>query len=275
MPENNNHHFQGIITGQITHKNNAMFLKKIDTSRLVFGEKLPQTLPGENFKNFIGRESEINSIYRQLEVDKSLILQINGSVGVGKSALGLYLANRFQREFSVLELSYDFNPGYPSENQRSHSILALFIRLFEYYPSDYIDENLFAYNFLMKDKRSIVFLDNVSHLEQIKYLLPENNGVVIITSREKLDLQGAVSIKLEPLSDNQAQNLLIDIIGADKANESPRVVEEICKICDGYPEAIGIVGRAYATKSYWRPENYERHLLTYKCWLDWQNKRFG
>jgi hypothetical protein len=64
-------------------------------------------------------------------------------------------------------------------------------------------------------------------------------------------------------------------MGAGRANESPRAVEEICQICNGYPEAIGIAGKAYATKGQWRLENYKSQLLTFESWLNWQNKRFG
>jgi hypothetical protein len=92
----------------------------------------------------------------------------------------------------------------------------------------------------------LVVLDNATTAEQVRALLPGTPGnMVVITSRNQLAglvaFEGAEPIRLEAMTDWEAQEMLGRRLGADRVGADPRAVDDIVAACTGLPLALAVV----------------------------------
>lgn len=85
-------------------------------------------------------------------------------------------------------------------------------------------------------KRALIFVDDAMTSEQIQALIPPKGNILLITSRNRLNLQGKLSIDLDVLSTNEAKYLLTDI-----CSRIAPWAEDIARICGNLPLALRIV----------------------------------
>ncbi|NJP91805.1 tetratricopeptide repeat protein [Nonomuraea sp. FMUSA5-5] len=88
----------------------------------------------------------------------------------------------------------------------------------------------------------LVILDNARDVRQVRPLLPAGRGCrVLITSRDPLTtLNNARHLHLGRLDDTNAATLLARLVGAGRVDAEPRAVEEIVRLCGGFPLALRI-----------------------------------
>lgn len=205
---------------------------------------------------FIGREKEIAQI-SELITNHHRLVTLTGVGGVGKTRLALELAHRLPPHFGEavwwVELASVDNPALlPQTIQQALKLEGL--------PGLPPLEMLVLY---LKNHRLLVILDNCGHLveecsEVVAHLLKSCPGLqVVVTSREKLKVEGEFSFPVPTLSlpqegekvgreevaEFEALALFLDRAKAANPNFELKVGEvealvQICRRLDGIPLAL-------------------------------------
>ncbi|WP_367134883.1 BTAD domain-containing putative transcriptional regulator [Saccharothrix sp. HUAS TT1] len=213
----------------------------------------PRQLPMHT-RFFVGRERELGVLSALLDPvsagGAAVISVINGTAGVGKTALALHWASRHRDRFPDGQLHVNlrgFDPtGVPmSPEEALRGFLGALGVARERIPSG-LDEQVGLYRSLLADRRVLVVLDNAADSEQVRPLLPSGGRcLVLVTSRNQLDglvvREGAQPLPLGVLSDEEATALLERQLGADRVGAEPAAVGELIGHCAGLPLALSVV----------------------------------
>lgn len=184
------------------------------------------------------------------------VVVINGTAGVGKTALALHwsrtMADRFpDGQLWVNLRGYDHRPAMaPSQ------ALTLFLRALgvpeESIPPD-VDGRSALYRSLMDGRRALVVLDNASATEQVWPLLPGSAGnAVIVTSRNPMTglvaRNGARPLSLNLFTTQESHELLSRRLRAARVAAEPDAVQEIIDRCARLPLALVIAAARAAQR---------------------------
>jgi tetratricopeptide (TPR) repeat protein len=211
---------------------------------------VPRQLPAA-VGNFSGRSEELAELEMLAGSGAVVISALNGTAGVGKTALALHWAHRAAERFPHGQLYVnmrgfepDREPMSPGEAVRGF-LDALGV------PSDAIpigqDAQAALFRSEIAQRRVLIVLDNVNNVEQVRPLLPGNpTCFVLITSRNRLSglvaEHNARPLRLDRLSTPEAVALLRSRIGdLDSA-----ALAEIAELCAGLPLALAIVASRIA-----------------------------
>lgn len=206
-------------------------------------------------RDFVGREGEIETLVDALR--RGNHVGINGMGGIGKTELALRVAEGVARaypdaQFFINLQGADANPRSPDE------VLAMCIRAFmgaeAALPQDR-DQLLQRYRSALNGKRVLLLLDNAADSAQVQLLLPPPGSVVLVTSRQVVSLPGIVRLKLNPLTDEEAQKLLLEI-----APHASDAAAQICDLCGYLPLAIRAAGSLLAVTEDLDPVAYATQL---------------
>jgi tetratricopeptide (TPR) repeat protein len=221
---------------------------------------VPRQLPG-HAPHFVGRDDELRQLTQLLDTaapgwDPIAVLAIDGTAGVGKTALALHWANQVAQRFPDGQLYVNLRgfdpsgaPMAPAEAVRG------FLDTFGV-PVDRIPAGAEAqarlYRSLMAGKRMLVVLDNARDAGQIRPLLPGPGGcTVLVTSRRRLaDLEEAVPLTLDTLPPGQAEQLVTRLDPA--SSQEPEAVSELVRRCGCLPLAIRLLAGRLRHHPSWR-----------------------
>lgn len=230
----------------------------------------PHTPPAQlplSVAAFTGRELEIarldhllNSGARAPAPTSVVISAVEGTAGVGKTALAVHWAHRVRSAFPDGQLYVNlrgFDPEVaavsPEEAVRGF-VSALGV------PPGHVPAGLEAqtglFRSLMADRRVLILLDNARDADQVRPLLPGAPGcLTLVTSRNRLTslavAEGAQLLAVDLLTPGQAQDLLTGRLGARRVAAEPAAVKEIIARCAGLPLALAVVAaRAAAQPSF-------------------------
>uniref|UniRef100_UPI003F4914B9 AfsR/SARP family transcriptional regulator n=1 Tax=Nonomuraea sp. CA-252377 TaxID=3240003 RepID=UPI003F4914B9 len=216
--------------------------------------QLPAQVPA-----FAGRTGYLKQLDGMLGSDDQVRLQVSviaGIAGVGKTALALHWAHRVRHRFGDGQLYVNLRGFDPSGScVGAAQALAGFLDALGV-PPDRVppdpDGQAGLYRSLLADRRMLVVLDNARDAEQVRPLLPGAPGcLVVVTSRSQLRglvaAEGAHPLRLDPLSDAEARELLLHRLGPARLAAEPHVVDEIIARCAGLPLALVIVAARAAT----------------------------
>jgi tetratricopeptide (TPR) repeat protein len=208
-------------------------------------------LPTES-RQFVGRDAEIGRLMGLLDkamADMVIITAIDGSAGIGKTALALHWAHRVKDRFPDGHLHVNlrgFDPGEPMDaGQALHDFLQSLGVAPKSIPAE-LDAKAALYRSRLAGKRILILLDNARSAEHVRPLLPGTSScVAIITSRNRLDSlivrEGALRITLDLMSTKDALALLSERVGETRLASEPRVVAELIDLCARLPLALSIV----------------------------------
>ena len=209
----------------------------------------PRQLPAHT-RFFVGRERELEALSEALGAGTVVISAINGTAGVGKTALALHWAGRSAHRFPDGQLYVNlrgFDPtGVPmSPDEALRGFLGALGVPPERIPSG-LDEQVGLYRSLLAERRVLVVLDNAADSEQVRPLLPSGpRCLALVTSRSRLDglvvREGALPVPLGVLSDEEATALLVRQLGARRVEAEPHAVRELVGHCGGLPLALSVV----------------------------------
>ena len=115
------------------------------------------------------------------------------------------------------------------------------------------DELKGLYRSVLNGKRTILLLDNARDTEQVLPLLPPEGCFLIVTSRQKLALPGAISKHLDVLSPSEARMLLLKI-----ASGSNDRADEIAGLCGYLPMALRLIASLFTS----RPDLSAHDIIT-------------
>ncbi len=208
-------------------------------------------LPAKN-PDFVGREDDMERIRTALAKGGAVITAIEGMGGIGKTAVGVEVANRLQDEgmfsggvpFVDLE-GFSATREPLSTKEALEALLRPIIGRETKLPDD--DQNLRQlWKQATADRRMLLFLDNARDEAQIRPLLPGHPGCkVLATSRNRLDLDGIEPIKLDVMAPDKAA-VLAHTLGNrwQQGRVSPEQAMELARLCGYLPLPIKVTAVA-------------------------------
>ncbi|MDQ0808903.1 DNA-binding SARP family transcriptional activator [Streptomyces sp. B3I7] len=210
--------------------------------------------------DFTGRTAEIDRLVQAATrtADRSpRIAVIDGMAGSGKTALAVHvvhlLAERFPDGLMYLDLK-----GYCRDEEEVglSSGLEILLRSLGL-PEAEIPEDMRGRLTLWRARTSalklLVLFDHVGDPDLVHRLLPPSqDSFVLVTNRSQLmDLDGAESISLGPLSEAESTRLLSSSIGCSRAEAEPEATAELAGLCGYLPLALRIAGARIRKREHW------------------------
>jgi tetratricopeptide (TPR) repeat protein len=186
-----------------------------------------------------------------------VISAIDGTAGVGKTALAVHWAHRIRDRFPDGQLYVNLR-GFDPGGQITDPATAVrgFLDAFEIPPQRIPadpDAQAALYRSLLVDKRMLIVLDNARDSAQVRPLLPGAPAcLVLVTSRNQLTsliaATGAHPLTLDLLTHQEARDLLTHRLSADRIAAEPDAVEEIISRCARLPLALTLVAARAALR---------------------------
>jgi hypothetical protein len=223
--------------------------------------RVPRQLPAA-VAHFAGRTGELATLtgllHGRADTGGTVVISaIGGTAGVGKTALAVHWAHRVADRFPDGQLYVNlrgFDPGGqvmdPAEAVRRF-LDALNVSP-ERIPVD-LDAQAALYRSQLAGKRMLVVLDNARDTAQVRPLLPGAPGcLVVVTSRNQLTgliaSDGAHPVTLDLLTGEEARQLMVRRVGADRVAAEPAAVAEIITRCAHLPLALVLVAARAAVR---------------------------
>ncbi|MCP2163237.1 AfsR/SARP family transcriptional regulator [Goodfellowiella coeruleoviolacea] len=210
---------------------------------------VPRQLPAAPTP-FIGREGELARLDAASDAQTLVIFAIGGAGGIGKTWLALHWAHRRLDRFPDGQLFADLR-GFSPDSEPMNPAVAVRGFLDALGVADNripVDPHAQAALFrsLVADRRMLIMLDNAADTSQLTPLLPGSRTcTVLVTSRSRLSGlvigHGARQLSLDVLTEAEARALLVNRVGADRVHAEPEAVDEIIRLCGGFPLALSIV----------------------------------
>ncbi|GIG60720.1 SARP family transcriptional regulator [Longispora fulva] len=208
----------------------------------------PAQLPSD-VPDFVGRAEELARLDELFDGAGAVVIStIEGTGGVGKTALALHWAHRVRDLYPDGQLYVNLHGYSATEPVRPLDAMTGFLRALgvpgEEIPVD-LAEAAALYRTLLADRRILVILDNASGPDQVRPLLPGSRGSrVVVTSRDRLAglvaRDGARLLELGVLPPDKAVELLTRVLGRRRVAAEPDAVAELAGLCGGLPLALRI-----------------------------------
>lgn len=222
---------------------------------------VPHQLPAAP-EPFVGRVHELDRLDETIGlVSRSdgapVVWVIVGSAGIGKSTLATFWAHRVAGDFPDGQLYLDLN-GFgpvPRPVAPEHAVRR-FLRALDVPPAEF-PKSLAAlaglYRSVLAGKRVLVVLDNALDAAQVRALLPGTPGcAAVVASRVDLDgvvvAAGARVINLDVLSQAESRELIVQRLGAARAQAEPAAVVGLARSCGGLPLSLAVVAARAAAR---------------------------
>lgn len=215
--------------------------------------------------DFTGRVELISQLLSDFSSHKGATISgLTGMGGIGKTALGLEVANKIKDQYPDAQIFLDLKgttvPLSALDIAR-HVILS-----FE--PKADLrglnESNMQAeYLSVLHEKKALLFFDNARSAEQIAPLRPPVDCAMLVTSRWTFAVAGLQARRVDVLSEADAVNFLLELCQriADKA-------AELAKACAYLPLALRIAGSFMLVNSDWSVEKYLSQLSDRKKRLE-------
>ncbi|MEJ2857520.1 MULTISPECIES: ATP-binding protein [unclassified Saccharothrix] len=254
--DNTRNHVHGDVPGMVVQAGSIENLTVLGTSSAP--PLRPNALPPD-VSLFTGRTEELENLDSSLGGGPEtavVISSIAGSGGMGKTSLAVHWAHRVRDRFPDGQLhvnlhSYDTSPPSTPDQALDGFLRALGVSG-SAIPQD-LDGKTGLYRSLLAGRRVLVLVDNASHVDQIRPLLPNTpTCLVLVTSRNLLSglvaRDGARRIELRQLPLDEAVSLLRRIIGPARADAEPDATTELARRCAGLPLALRIAAERVAAR---------------------------
>jgi tetratricopeptide (TPR) repeat protein len=215
---------------------------------------LPHDVPG-----FVGRDAELARLDALVPTmgnpSRTVVVSaVDGTAGVGKTALAVHWAHRVKSRFPDGNLYADlrgYGPAAPTDpGQALDGFLAALDVSPAKIPPD-VDAKAALYRTLLAERRVLVILDNAASPSQVRPLLPGTSTcLVVVTSRSMLtglaarDRACRVSLDVLPLDDAVA--LLTGFVGVARVAADPDAARELAQLCAQLPVALCVAGERAA-----------------------------
>jgi DNA-binding SARP family transcriptional activator/tetratricopeptide (TPR) repeat protein len=233
---------------------------------------VPRQLPA-NVPGFTGRATHLAQLDALLpDADSAttpaVVFAIDGTAGVGKTALAITWAHQVANRFPDGQLYVDLRGYSPGVPLTPIEVLAGFLHALGLRGADIpsvVDQAAAAYRSLLADKRMLVVLDNAHDADQVRPLLPAGPGcVALVTSRDQLGglvaRDGAQWIGLDVLPATEAHALLVRVLGTARVQAEPGAAAELARLCGYLPLALRIAAANLATRPRQRIADYVAQL---------------
>ncbi|MGW3994190.1 ATP-binding protein [Amycolatopsis sp. NPDC004772] len=221
---------------------------------------VPRQLPPA-VRDFAGRDDQLARLDDLLLADEDhpaamVISALDGTAGVGKTALAVQWAHRVEHRFPDGTLFADLRGYGPSAPVRPDLVLASFLHVLgveeDRMPAE-LDAQVSVYRSVLAGRRVLIVLDNAGTAEQVRPLLPGSPGcVVLVTSRASLTgllvAEAASQVTLDLFTPDEARVLLRRILGPARVAAEPGAVADLVEACARLPLALRIAATRIATR---------------------------
>lgn len=181
------------------------------------------------------------------------VVALDGTAGVGKSALAITWAHRVADRFLDGQLFVNlrgYGPGPPVRPAAALEALLHGLGVPGGAIPAGLDERAALWRTHLAGRRMLVVLDNAAGGEQVRPLLPASDSLVLVTSRSQLRglaaRDGARRISVNELSRPDAVALLEATLGADRVAAESEATAELTDLCARLPLALRVVGERAA-----------------------------
>lgn len=229
---------------------------------------IPAQLPAD-VAAFTGREVELKQLDALADNESPTptaiaISTINGTAGIGKTALAVRWAHRNRERFPDGQLFVNLRGFAEGRPMQPGEALARFLRALgvpqDVIPAD-VDEATALYRSHLASKRLLVVLDNAKDAAQVRQLLPGSAGCrVLITSRHQLMgiivRDGVVPLSLDLLSPGDSLRLLTRVLGPERVQAEGTAAAELADLCGHLPLALRIAAAHLAVRPALAVEEY-------------------
>ena len=221
---------------------------------------VPRQLPAA-VRHFAGRTAELATLAALLEEVQAgtgatvVISAIDGTAGIGKTALAVHFAHQVADRFPDGQLYVNLRGFGPSASpvdpaEAIRGFLDAFGADARGIPANQ-DGQAALYRSLLASKRVLLVLDNARDAEQVRPLLPGNPAcLVLVTSRSQLTplvaAEGACPLTLDLLSRDEARELLTRRLGAEQVRTP--VADVLIELCARLPLALSIAAARTAAR---------------------------
>ncbi|HZM80394.1 MAG TPA: tetratricopeptide repeat protein [Candidatus Limnocylindrales bacterium] len=221
---------------------------------------VPRQLPTA-VRNFVGRAAELEALTgladeASVPGSSAVIATIDGTAGVGKTALAVHWAHQVAKRFPDGQLYANLRGFDPAGTAMTPAeALRGFLDALGVPPQRIpvtVESQAALYRSRLADRRMLVVLDNACDAEQVRPLLPGTPGCLsIVTSRSQLTSlitnEGAHPLTLSLLSKADARDLLGRRIGTGRVGAEPQAVDEIIEFSARLPLALSVVAARAAS----------------------------
>lgn len=186
--------------------------------------------------NFVGRDQERDQIMAALKNGQNVV--ISGMEGIGKTSLANFVAESLHSDFpdGQIFISLNNNGDTNAINKELQNTI-LTLRPDAELSNDFV--SLIAiYRGLLKGKRVLIIIDDAPNEKAIYPFLPPDSSVLLVTSRDKINLLNGISLSLDALSPKEGRSLLLNIV----PHLELEVVDKLCSLCSYLPLTIKMVG---------------------------------
>jgi len=221
--------------------------------RMAQEQVVPAQLPGA-VRHFAGREGELRALAGMLSEPAGtagtvVISAIDGTAGIGKTALAVHFAHQAAARFPDGQLYVNLRGFDPSGSpvtvaEAVRGFLDAFAVDPRRIPASF-DAAAALYRSLLAGKRVLVVLDNARDARQVRPLLPGSPScLVVVTSRSQLTslvaTEGAHPLTLGLLTAGEARELLTRRLGSERIAGDPQAADELIVLCARLPLALNI-----------------------------------
>jgi tetratricopeptide (TPR) repeat protein len=215
--------------------------------------------------DFTGRTELISQLLSDFNSHKGATISgLTGMGGIGKTALGLEVANKIKDQYPDAQIFLDLKGT--TSPLSALDIARHVILSFE--PAADLrglnESNMqAAYQSVLHGKKALLFFDNARSAEQIAPLRPPVECAMLVTSRWTFPVTGLQAHRVDVLSEVDAINFLLELC--------PRIADnaaELAKACAYLPLALRIAGSFLLVNSDWSLEKYLSQLSDRKKRLE-------
>jgi DNA-binding SARP family transcriptional activator/tetratricopeptide (TPR) repeat protein len=212
-------------------------------------EPQPDTLPPETMQ-FVGRGQEL-ALLTGGHGGTPQVSVIEGMPGVGKTALAVHAARAVAPRYPDGMFYLDFHshdPGCPSLDSAEalHRLLQMLNVPAAQIP-EAIGKRAALWRAELSRRRAVVILDDAAASDQIRPLLPEAGGcLILVTARCGLpDLEGADVVTLDALPTDDAVTLFAQVASAGMVRDQDEAATAV-ELCGRLPLAIQLTAAGLA-----------------------------
>ncbi|GAA2425429.1 hypothetical protein GCM10010405_04940 [Streptomyces macrosporus] len=192
-----------------------------------------------------------------------LVVALYGPAGAGKSATATRAVSFLRPHFRNGVFRAEMASGSPEE---IHVLLDSFFRTMgvpaHAVPVD-ARERVEMYQTLLRERRVLVVLDNVTEGQSIRPLLPSGTtSALLVTSRTPLSAlgDGVRHIRIPALRRRQSLELLANLIGEARVVQEREAANRLASLCGDLPLAVRIAGLRLAARPRWELAGFAEHL---------------
>ena len=221
---------------------------------------VPRQLPVA-VRHFAGRADELKELARLAGeaggAGRAVVISaIQGTAGIGKTALAVHFAHQVAGRFGEGQLYVNlrgFDPAGPP--MTPGEAIRIFLEALGVAATSIpagLDAQTALYRSLLAGKQMLILLDNARDVDQVRPLLPASPGcLVIVTSRSQLAglvaAEGAYPLILDVLTAAESHELLAARLGAGRLAAEAAAADELIELCARLPLALSIAAARAAS----------------------------